>query len=574
MPVVQRGRLPDYLPDGTLIILDETAQIEEAAAGLDAEAERLRLEKLERGELPNNFPRPYFTWEELEEGMKSRQRLSLEAWGAGETLDFMAAPGYAGKLPSFLKKTAELLSQRQRVIIISHQASRLADLLDAEGVVAAPVEEVALAPRAAGLVLAHGSLPEGWVLGEDTYLFTDAEIFGFVKQRRLLKKRPSPGRKLAMDFAPDDFVVHVEHGIGRFTGVTTMNSAGSEKEFLVLHYAGSDVLYVPTDQIDRVSRYVGAGDRTPVLSRLGTQEWSRTRQRAKEAAEALALELLELYASREVVPGVAFSRDTLWQQELESAFPYIETPDQLDAIREVKQDMEKHRPMDRLVSRRRGLRQDGDRHPRRLQGGDGRTAGGRARADHRPGAAALRNLLGAPQRLSGQGRGVEPVPLAGEQRDIIEGLGAGAVDICIGTHRLLQKDVSFKDLGLLIIDEEQRFGVNHKEYLKKMRQEVDVLTLSATPIPRTLHMSLAGVRDMSTMETPPSPPAGQDLRSRVQRASGAGGYPAEMERNGQVFFLHNGCRASAWWPPTCGRWSGGAPGRRPWQMPRMSWKRS
>jgi len=344
-----RDSLLDYLPPNALLVLDEPLNIERAVVELDKEAGQMRLEKLERGELPRDFPRPYFTWEELEAGIKDRQCLRLAAWGAEERLDFISAPGYTGQLPSFLKKTKELLSQKKRLIIVSHQASRLSELLDEEDIIAVPVDEVGQIPGPGALVLVHGSLAEGWVMNNDTYLFTDAEIFGFVKQRRLIKRRPASRHKLVVDITIDDYVVHVEHGIGRFSGVTMLGVAGSEKEYLVLKYAASDTLYVPTDQIDRVSRYIGATDRTPVLSRLGTQEWHRHKQKAREAAELLAQELLALYAAREIVPGFAFSRDTLWQQELEASFPYVETPDQLEAQIQVKADMEKVKPMDRLV---------------------------------------------------------------------------------------------------------------------------------------------------------------------------------------------------------------------------------
>ncbi|MGD0794336.1 MAG: transcription-repair coupling factor [Dehalococcoidales bacterium] len=539
-PLFNQGKLLDYFPDGALVVLDEPSVVEETAAAFDAEAARLRTEKLERGELPRNFPRPYFTWEELGAGIKERQSLSLTAWGIGEQLDFMSAPGYAGKLPLFLQKTKELLGQHKRVIVISHQASRLSELFLEEDIITSPSEEVTQLPAPGTLTLVQGSLPDGWVMGAETYLFTDAEIFGFVKQRRLVTKRPAAHRKQAIDFVPDDYVVHVEHGIGKFTGVTTMKAAGSEKEYLVLQYAASDTLYVPTDQIDRVNRYVGASDRTPVLSRLGTQEWTKTRQRAKEAAEVLAKDLLDLYASREVVPGFAFSRDTLWQQELESAFPYVETPDQLEAIQEVKDDMEKARPMDRLVC--------GDV-------GYGKTeiairAAFKAVMDGRQVAVLVPTTVLAQQHFATFSERLEAFPVKvevlsrfrspSEQRAIVDGLAAGTVDICIGTHRLLQKDIAFKNLGLLIIDEEQRFGVNHKEHLKKMRQEVDVLTLSATPIPRTLHMSLVGVRDMSTMETPPE--ARLPVKTYVAEYNDHLVREAvlrELERNGQVFFLHN-----------------------------------
>ena len=443
-------------------------------------------------------------------------------------------------MPIFLQKAAELRKQGKRITIVSHQASRLSDLFTDQNIVTEPVEEVSEAPPPGALTLVHGSLPEGWVMSGETYLFTDAEIFGFVKERRLVKKRPAPHHKLSIDFAPEDYVVHVEHGIGKFTGVKKMAAGGAEKEYLVLEYSSGDTLYVPTDQIDRVNRYVGASDRTPVLSRLGSQEWNKTRQRAKEAADELAKDLLDLYASREVVAGFPYSRDTLWQQELESAFPYVETPDQLEAIAEVKADMERPRPMDRLVC--------GDV-------GYGKTeiairAAFKSVMDGRQVAVLVPTTVLAQQHFTtfSERLGAFPVKVEmlsrfrspAEQRAVAEKLAAGSVDICIGTHRLLQKDIMFKNLGLLIIDEEQRFGVNHKEHLKKMRQEVDVLTLSATPIPRTLHMSLVGVRDMSTMETPPE--ARLPVKTYVAEYNDhlvREAVMRELERNGQVFFLHN-----------------------------------
>ncbi len=534
------GNIFDYLPPEALLVLDEPLNIERAVAELDAEAGQMRSEMLERGELPRNFPRPYFTWEEMESGIRERPCLRLTAWGVDEQLDFLPAHSDVGKLPSFLKKIHQLLSQKKRLIIVSHQASRLSELLNEEDIIAVPVDEVGQIPEPGSLVLVTGSLAEGWVMNGDTYLFTDAEIFGFVKQRRLIKRRPTPHHKLMAEINPDDYVVHVEHGIGRFNGVTMLSTGGSDKEYLVLQYAAGDTLYVPTDQIDRVSRYVGASDRPPVLSRLGTQEWHRTKQKAKEAAEVLAQELLALYATREVVPGFAFSRDALWQQELEASFPYVETPDQMEAQMQVKADMEKAKPMDRLVC--------GDV-------GYGKTevairAAFKAVMDGKQVAVLVPTTVLAQQHYTTFSERLDAFPIKvevlsrfrspGEQRVIIDGLADGTVDICIGTHRLLQKDVAFKDLGLLIIDEEQRFGVNHKEYLKKMRQEVDVLTLSATPIPRTLHMSLVGVRDMSTMETPPEERLPvktyvAEYNEHLVREA----ILREMERNGQVFFVHN-----------------------------------
>ncbi|MCX7912101.1 MAG: DEAD/DEAH box helicase, partial [Dehalococcoidales bacterium] len=452
------GNILDYLPPGTLVVVDEPEMVEEVAVAFDGEAEELRSAKLERGELPRNFPRPYFTWEEIVSMLGSRPVLRLVAWGEEASLDFSAVPDYTGRLPQFLEKVRELSYQRRRVVIVSHQASRLSELLGEKDIFASPLEHLEEVPSPGNVALVAGSLAGGWVMGGEVCLFTDAEVFGFVKQRRLVRKRAVARKKLLVDFAPGDYVVHVEHGIGKFRGVTTLATGGVEKEYLILEYAGGDTLYVPTDQIDRVSRYVGIGDKPPLLSRLGTQEWNRTRQKAKEATAQLARELLALYAAREVVPGFAFSPDTPWQREMEAAFPYVETPDQLRAQQEVKADMERPRPMDRLIL--------GDV-------GYGKTevairAAFKAVMDGKQVAVVVPTTVLAQQHYATFTERLQAFPVKievlsrfrseKEQRAVLAGLADGTIDICIGTHRLLQKDVSFRDLGLLIIDEEQRFG--------------------------------------------------------------------------------------------------------------------
>jgi len=551
-PLFNTDSILSYLPPDAQLILDEPASIQAAMAALDAQAEELRIEQVERGELPQNFPCPYLTWKELEPAMKQRQCLMLTAFGITDNepcyqLIFTPAPSYAGQLPVFIKKVKQMLEQKQRLILITHQASRLSELLDEEDVLAPPLTEIKQTPPPGSLSLVNGSLTEGWVMNNDTYLFTDAEIFGFAKQPRLIKRRPVPYHKLSIDMALGDFVVHVEHGIAKFAGVVTMSTNSSEKEYLVLQYAAGDKLYVPTDQIDRVNRYIGASELPPVLNRLGTQEWTRTKQRVRESVESIAQELLVLYAAREVIPGFAFSPDTAWQHELEASFPYVETPDQITVQEEVKQDMSKPKNMDRLVC--------GDV-------GYGKTeiairAAFKAVMDGKQVAVLVPTTVLAEQHFSTFSQRMNAFPIRiemlsrfkspKEQQGIIDGLASGSVDICIGTHRLLQKDVVFKDLGLLIIDEEQRFGVAHKEHLKKIRQEVDVLTLSATPIPRTLHMSLSGVRDMSVMETPPEERLPiktyiAEYNERLIREA----ILRELERNGQVFFVHNRVQSIAY----------------------------
>ncbi|MFC2045436.1 transcription-repair coupling factor [Chloroflexota bacterium] len=544
-PLFNNDSLLDYLPPNCLLVLDEPSSIKNTVEDLDDEAEQLRSDMLEQGELPANFPVPYFTWRELESKLEIKQRLAISSWGFTDEnqnyyLDLKSTPTYAGQVPGFIRDTRRWLSQKHRLIVTSYQASRLSELLQEEGIFIEPVTEIIEAPPPGSLTLIQGSLDEGWSMNDNVHLLTDAEIFGFIKQRRLSKKRPVPHHKLAIDFTPDDYVVHIEHGIARFAGITAMKVDDTEKEYLVLLYASNDKLYVPTDQIDRVTRYVGSGERPPVINRLGTQEWTQIKRRVKESSENLARELLALYAAREVVPGYSFSRDTVWQQEMESSFTYIETPDQIEAQQHVKEDMEKDKPMDRLIC--------GDV-------GYGKTeiairAAFKAVMDSKQVAVLVPTTVLAQQHFVTFSQRLAAFPIRieslsrfrspKEQQTILEGLADGNVDICIGTHRLLQKDVVFKNLGLLIIDEEQRFGVAHKEHLKQLRMDADILTLSATPIPRTLHMSLVGVRDMSTMETPPEERLPiktfvAEYDERLVREA----ILRELERNGQVFFVHN-----------------------------------
>ncbi len=542
-----RGSLIDYLPPNSLLILDEPTDIESAIEELDVRASQLRQSQVEKGELLKDFLVPYFTYAELKakfDGVKPR--LILTRWSTESSvssphyhLPFAPAPSYGGQLRLFLKETKSLLRERQRVVIVSHQAARLSELFQEEDILVIPSSDIGHPPSPGSLALVQGSLSEGWIM-KKVMLLTDAEIFGFVKQRRLIKKRPMPRESFLPQFSVGDYVVHIEHGIARFGGMTKMPLDDVEREYLTLEYAAGDRLYVPADQADRVSRYIGSGGEPPALSRLGTQEWARVKQRVKESAREMAQELLNLYAAREVIFGFAFSPDTSWQQELEASFPYIETPDQMETVQQVKQDMEKSKPMDRLVC--------GDV-------GYGKTevalrAAFKAVMDGRQVAVLVPTTVLAQQHFTTFSQRLAAFPIRvemlsrfrseKEQRAILDGLASGVVDICIGTHRLLQKDVAFKDLGLVIVDEEQRFGVAHKEYLKQMRKEVDVLTLSATPIPRTLHMALVGVRDMSTMETPPEERLPiKTYVSEYNELLIREAIIRELERNGQVFFVHN-----------------------------------
>ena len=544
--------LLDYLPPEALLVVDDPRELADTWAGLEEDAVDMRA-ATKSDLLPSDYPLPYVTWNEWLEWLTDRPVLTL-ATGEEEPPSrladcFVPGPRFGGQLKLVLEHMHTAQAEGGQVVVVSQQARRLAELWGAEREYTAPTEELGQSPRAS-LTFVRGSLAEGWILrGTDLgrpfaslHLLTDAEIFGW---RRPEPRRPTHRRKAApesffSDLTPGDFVVHIEYGIGIFRGLVTRAMEGIEREYLQVEYGEEDRLYVPIHQADRLGRYIGADDRPPRLNRLGTTSWQMVKARAKKAAEEVARELLELYAARALAAGHAFGPDEPWQAELEASFPYFETGDQLSAIADVKADMEKPKPMDRLIC--------GDV-------GYGKTevalrAAFKAVLDGKQVAILVPTTVLAQQHHATFRQRLAPFPVEvemlsrfrsrAEQRKILEKLLAGQVDIVIGTHRLLQQDVAFADLGLLVIDEEQRFGVTHKERLKRMRTEVDVLTLTATPIPRTLYMAITGVRDISTIETPPE--------ERLPVTTYVGQYDAqlarraiirEMERGGQVFYVHN-----------------------------------
>ncbi len=544
VPFLATATVLDHLPGNALVILDEESDVSEALEDGIQQAEVSREETERRGEIPSGLPSPLEDWLALRKRLAQLPLLvRLSRWATEEAentvrLPFAPPVAYAGQLR---KLVADAASGAGTSVIVSQQADRLAEIFEEEGSAAAVTTAVPEPlPR---LSLVRGSLGEGWRFsddGSDLSLVTDTEIFGFVKQRRAPPRRSLNRDAFLADLTPGSYLVHIDHGIARFEGLVRMSVDGHEREYLELHYAESDRLFVPTDQLDRVSRYIGPSDRMPHPTRLGSGEWQRAKARVKRAVQVLARELLSLYAAREVLPGHAFPPDTAWQMELEAAFPYIETPDQLAAISAVKQEMQAPRPMDRLIC--------GDV-------GYGKTevairAAFKAAMDGKQVAVLVPTTVLAQQHYQTftERLGVFPVTVDvlsrfrsdAEQKQIVEKLEAGGIDIIIGTHRLLQKDVKLKELGLLVIDEEQRFGVAHKEHLKKMRREVDVLTLSATPIPRTLYMALGDIRDMSTMETPPEDRLPiktyvSQFDDHLVRES----ISRELERGGQVYFVHN-----------------------------------
>jgi transcription-repair coupling factor (superfamily II helicase) len=405
-------------------------------------------------------------------------------------------------------------------------AERLRDRLASEGVSA----EVVVAPLERGTVLRAEAVKLA--------ILAESDLTG----RRRAHRRARPRRRDTEGFFDDlkvgDYVVHHQHGVARYGGMVKRAIGGVERDYLLLEYKGDDRLYVPSDQIDAVRHYTGG--EAPTLNRLGGDGWQRTKARVRAAVAEIAQELVVLYQRRRREPGHAFSPDTPWQRELEEAFPYQETPDQAKAIADVKADMEAPSPMDRLVC--------GDV-------GFGKTeiairAAFKAVQDGTQVAVLVPTTLlaqqhyqtfsdrfaGYPVRIEVLSRFLTP----GQARKVIQGLSSGEVDVVIGTHRLLSADVTFKRLGLLVVDEEQRFGVTHKEQIKQLRTGVDVLTLTATPIPRTLEMSLTGIRDLTLLNTPPAErqPILTYVGEQDERATGEA-IRRELLREGQVFFVHN-----------------------------------
>ena len=549
-----RGSLLDYFPDDGLLAMYHPSEIAESAWELEERTHELRLVKEGRGELPLRFPSSQLPWREVEQkAERITRRLDVMPWGAAElthrgiqVLPFTSAPTFLGKLDGFVEEANELARDGHRVVAVSYHSRRLGEIFSDRGVAADLPEALDSIPSPGSITViqsAGAGLADAFVLsvaGRKLAVFSDSEIFGVAKQRRTRRRGTRRTDDFLSQLSPGDYVVHVEHGIGRFAGTGRMPNDEGDTEYLILQYAHSDKLYVPLEHLDRVTSYIAPMDQAPALTRLGTQEWKRTKERVERSTREMAAELLSLYAARELVEGRISSPDAPWQAELEESFPYEETPDQTAALADVKADLESSKPMDRLVCGDVGY----GKTEIALRAAFKAVMDGRQVAVLVPTTVlAQQHYVTFSQRLSAYPTSIEVLSRFRtdlEQREIVRGLANGRVDICIGTHRLVQKDIRFKDLGLVIIDEEQRFGVAHKERLKQMRREVDVLTMTATPIPRTLHMSLAGVRDMSTMETPPeerlpiktyvSEFSDELIREAILR---------ELDRQGQVYFLHN-----------------------------------
>jgi transcription-repair coupling factor (superfamily II helicase) len=528
------------------------------------EIENLRAQEEERGELPAGARTGLLSPGHLLSALERRRCIDLVREPDGDAvLDWRGVDGFAGRISAFSGAVQVRSAAGASVLVVSRQQHRVEELVREDGLDPVDLDELdasATEVPAGALAVTGGDLSQGFSTGDAGLdVYTDHELFGVIKRRgsplargaRRAESTSARGARRAasgsaahtafvMQFTPGDVVVHRDHGIGRFLEMRTVSDALGEHEYMTIEYADGDKLFVPVDHLDRVDRYVGGADSHPHLSRLGSGEWERVKRRVKERTEEVARELLTLYSRREMAAGHAFTPDGTWQRELEASFPYQETPDQEMVLDEIKRDMESSRPMDRVVC--------GDV-------GFGKTelalrAAFKAASEGRQVALLVPTTVLAQQHFLTFTERLAPFPITVRQlsrfcsdadiADTLTGLRSGAVDIVVGTHRLLQRDVEFSNLGLVIIDEEQRFGVLQKERFKSLRVAVDVLSLSATPIPRTLHMSLAGIRDLSVIQTPPE--ERQPIKTYVTAREDSlvrEVITRELARAGQVFFLHN-----------------------------------
>ncbi|MDN4593476.1 transcription-repair coupling factor [Polycladomyces subterraneus] len=544
--------LLDYMPTDTVLVLDEPARITETARQMEREEGEWQTALLQQGEFLPQLKISHSYEECLFRVKHPRIALSLfmrqvSGFQPQNIVQFIcrSMQQFHGQMHVLKTEWERWQKAKFRVIFTAsseERAERLKRVLADYGMELE--HDNGDAPPFAGRpVVRVTSLQNGFELSAiKLAVVTEGEVFT-QKQRRM--RRPSKmshAEKIKdyQELQPGDYVVHVNHGIGRYAGIETLNVGGMHKDYLLIQYAGNDKLYVPIDQIDQVQKYVGAEEKTPKVYSLGGSEWSKVKNKVRSSVQDIAQDLIKLYAKRQAAKGFAFSPDTPYQREFDAMFPYEETPDQERSIREIKADMEKPQPMDRLLC--------GDV-------GYGKTevairAAFKATMDGKQVAVLVPTTILAQQhyetfRERFAGYPVEIRVLSRfrsrkEQKETIEGVKNGTVDIVIGTHRLLSKDVQFKDLGLLIIDEEQRFGVKHKERIKQMKHNIDVLTLTATPIPRTLHMAMMGVRDLSVIETPPENRF--PVQTYVLEYSAAlvrEAIERELARDGQVYFLYN-----------------------------------
>lgn len=544
----------NYLPQDTVLLVDEPSRVLETAAQLQKEETEWLTARSNDGEFMFNLALSSSYDEIISESRRQIVYLSLFLRQIPKTqpqnivnFNCRTMQNFHGQMNVLKNELSRWKKGKNRIVFIAadvERAKRLERVLhDYEMEADLLLDSITAVPPGRPTIII-GNLQSGFELPLNKLIVvTEGEVFT-AKQRKARKVQQTMSNaeriKNYLELKPGDYVVHINHGIGKYLGIETKEILGIHKDYLHIRYAGGDSLFVPIDQIDHVQKYVASEENEPKIYSLGGSEWKRVKNKVKSSVKDIAEDLIKLYAAREAAVGYAFSPDTAEQREFEAMFPYTETADQLRAIAEVKADMERKRPMDRLVC--------GDV-------GYGKTevairAAFKAVMDGKQVAVLVPTTILAQQHYQTFSERFADYPIRVEvlsrfrsrkdQTATMKGLKEGTVDVVIGTHRLLSKDIVFRDLGLLIVDEEQRFGVSHKEKLKQLKTNVDVITLTATPIPRTLHMSMLGVRDLSVIETPPEnrfPVQTYVLEYNPTLVREA--IERELAREGQVFFLYN-----------------------------------
>ncbi|MBR2895980.1 MAG: transcription-repair coupling factor [Oscillospiraceae bacterium] len=551
----------DYLPSDAILCMSESMRVNERMKTVLFQSREDTESLLASGETDGDLTRLLLSQSEWQEKMEQFSVCMMEALPTSRyplkprtllTINAKQLSAYGGNMDTAASDITHYLSNNTSIVLLCGNQTRCRNMqrmLSERGISAALDFALLAMPKPGEVRIVEGALSAGAEYPQlSLVLLTEGQLTGVSSNKRTTPKSGKKDNRQKLlsytDLTPGDLVVHTHHGIGRFEGMRKMPVDGVEKDYIKIAYSGGDSLYVPATQLDLVSKYIGGGgddDSRPMkLNKLGGSEWKKQKSRAKAAAKDLAKGLIALYAERQRRPGFAFSPDSPWQKEFEDAFDYAETDDQLRCIEDIKKDMERPTPMDRLLC--------GDV-------GYGKTevalrAVMKCILDGKQAAILVPTTVLAQQHFTTAVNRFRSFPVEirvlsrfqtpGQVRQILYDLSVGKVDLLIGTHKLLQKSVVFKDLGLLVIDEEQRFGVSHKEKLKEMSKQVDVLTLSATPIPRTLNMALSGLRDMSTLEEPPR--NRQPVQTYVVEHDWmmlADAIRREVDRGGQVYYLHN-----------------------------------
>lgn len=544
----------DYLPDGSVIFIDEPNRVLESAKALSDEFCEAMKQRMEKGLVTAKEIPELHTPEQLAYELNRRNSVALslmeprkQDWEIRGTfaVTVKSVNAYNNQFPLLVKDLAAWKKSGYRMILLSpskSRAGRLADEIQNEGIPAFFSEDENRILNAGEVMVIHGNARKGFEFPLQKFvLITETDIFG--KEIRKHRKKKQYNGKSIQNFSElsvGDYVVHENHGLGIYCGIEKVEVDHIIKDYMKIEYSGGSYLYIQATQLDALQKYAGSGVRAPRLNKLGGQEWNKTKSKVRGAVKDIAKDLVALYAVRQETNGYAFSGDSIWQREFEEMFPFEETEDQLTAIDAVKQDMESSKIMDRLIC--------GDV-------GYGKTeiairAAFKAVQDSKQVVFLVPTTILAQQHYNTFTQRMKDFPVRvdllcrfrtpAEQRRTLQDLKKGQVDILIGTHRVLSKDIKFKNLGLLIVDEEQRFGVTHKEKIKNLKKDVDVLTLTATPIPRTLHMSLIGIRDMSVLEEPPLDRVPiqtyvMEFNEEMVREA----ISREMARGGQVYYVYN-----------------------------------